>query len=323
MKNRILTFLLLLIFLPTVVFAVKDSATRIVVAADSTGDYTTVAEALRKVRGDFETPVTIFIKNGTYREKLLINSTINNLTIEGESPDSCIITWDDYAALRNMGTSNTYTVKVEGNNITFRNLTVENAAGPVGQAVAMHIIGDCVSFFNCRFLGNQDTLYASGRNSRQYFEDCYIEGTVDFIFGASTALFNRCHLHGKSDGYFTAASTPEETPVGYVFYHCKLTTSPDVNSMYLGRPWRPYASTYFIECELDGNINPHGWHNWGNKDNELTARYGEYGNKGKSASIDGRVTWSKIITEDEACQLTDPENIFTRTLKWNPFAEKL
>lgn len=318
MKNRILVLLFSLIIMPIAALAAQDAGTRIIVAADGTGDYATVGEALRKVRGDFDAPVTIFIKNGVYREKLLINSTVNNLIIEGENPDSCIISWDDYAGLRNMGTSGSYTFKVEGNNITFRNLTIENAAGHVGQAVAMHTIGDRISFINCRFLGNQDTLYASGRNARLYFEDCYIEGTVDFIFGAATALFNRCHLHGKRDGYFTAASTAAETPVGYVFYKCKLTTAPEVNSMYLGRPWRPYASTYFIECDLAGNINPQGWHNWGNKDNELTARYGEYGNTGNAASTDQRVTWSKIITESEAKQLINPEYIFTRVLKWNP-----
>ncbi len=319
MKNRFLSLLLSLIIMPAAIMAAEDAATRIVVASDASGDYATIGEALRKVRGDLDTPVTIFIKNGVYREKLLVNSTVNNLTIEGENPDSCIITWDDYAGLRNMGTSNSYTFKVEGNNITFRNLTIENAAGPVGQAVAMHVVGDRISFFNCRFLGYQDTLYASGRNSRQYYEDCYIEGTVDFIFGAATALFNRCHLHGKRDGYFTAASTPEETAVGYVFYRCRLTTAPEVNSMYLGRPWRPYASTYFIECDLEGNINPQGWNNWGNKDNELTARYGEYGNTGNAASTDERVVWSKVIPEEEAMQLIDPGHIFTRVQKWNPF----
>lgn len=318
MKQRILFLLLSLLIMPAFMLSAQDPGTRIVVAADSTGDYTTVGEALRKVRGDFDTPVTIFVKNGVYREKLLINATVNNLTIEGENPDSCIITWDDYASLRNMGTSATYTCKVEGNNITFRNITIENAAGPVGQAVAMHTIGDRIKFVNCRFLGNQDTLYTGGRNARLYFEDCYIEGTVDFIFGAATALFNNCHLHGKRDGYFTAASTAAETPVGYVFYKCKLTTAPEVTSMYLGRPWRPYASTYFIECDLDGAINPQGWHNWGNKENELTARYGEYGNNGNAASTDQRVLWSKIITAEEAKQLADPDYIFTRVLKWNP-----
>ena len=214
MNIRILSVLLTLFILPLALLA-GDGHTRSTVAADGSGDYTTVGEALRKLRGDFDDPVTIFIKNGVYREKLLVNATVNNLTIEGESPEGCIISWDDYAALRNMGTSGSYTCKVEGNNITFRNLTIENAAGPVGQAVAMHTIGDRISFINCRFLGNQDTLYTGGRNARLYFEDCYIEGTVDFIFGSATAFFNRCHLHGKQDGYFTAASTAEENPVGY------------------------------------------------------------------------------------------------------------
>ena len=316
MRNRIISLLLALAVVPAMWLSAE---TRIVVAADDSGDYKTVGEALRKVRGDFDDPVTIFIKNGIYREKLLVNATVNNLTIEGENPDSCIITWDDYAALRNMGTSATYTCKVEGNNITFRNLTVENAAGQVGQAVAMHTIGDRIRFINCRFLGNQDTLYTGGRNGRLYFEDCYIEGTVDFIFGAATAFFNRCHLHGKADGYFTAASTAAETPVGYVFYKCRLTTEPEVRSMFLGRPWRPYASTYFIKCEMDGNINPQGWNNWGNEDNESKARYGEYGNTGKAASTDHRVSWAKMLTADEAARITDPAYVFARSMEWNPF----
>lgn len=316
MKNRIISLLLAFVFVPTVWLSAE---TRIVVAADGSGDYKTVGEALRKVRGDFDDPVTIFIKNGVYREKLVVNATVNNLTIEGESPDSCIITWDDYAALRNMGTSGSYTCKVEGNNVTFRNLTIENGAGPMGQAVAMHTIGDRISFVNCRFLGNQDTLYTGGRNARLYFEDCYIEGTVDFIFGAATAFFNRCHLHGKADGYFTAASTAAENPVGYVFYKCRLTTAPEVKSMYLGRPWRPYASTYFVECEMDGNINPQGWNNWGNKDNEATARFGEYKSTGSAAAPASRASWSKSLTDDEAARLTDPVHVFGRTMEWKPF----
>lgn len=319
MKTRLFALLFGLLFLLPVAVAAQGTETRIVVAADGSGDYTTVGEALRKVRGDFDDPVTIFIKNGVYNEKLLLNATVNNLTIEGESPDSCIISWGDYAALRNMGTSGSYTFKVEGNNITFRNLTIENSAGPVGQAVAMHTIGDRIKFVNCRFLGNQDTLYTGGRDSRLYFEDCYIEGTVDFIFGSATALFNRCHIHGKGNGYLTAASTAEENPVGYVFNECTITTAPDVESIYLGRPWRPYASTYFINCDIDANINPQGWHNWGKESNEATARYGEYGSKGRGAAPDQRVPWSKRLTAEEAARLTAPTHLFSRTSTWNPF----
>lgn len=299
----------------------KDEQGRIVVSSDGSGDYKTVSEAVRKVRGDFDEPVTIFVRNGVYPEKLVVNATVNNLTIEGENPDSVIITYGDYASLNNMGTSGSYTAKVEGNNITFKNITFENSAGKVGPAVAMHTIGDRISFFNCRFLGNQDTLYTGGRNGRLYFEDCYVEGTTDFIFGSATALFNRCHIHGKADSYITAASTAAETPVGYVFYDCKVTADPEVTKLYLGRPWRPYASTAFIDCELPASIHPAGWHNWGDKANEATARYAEYGCKGPGADLSKRVDWEKSLTPAEAARLTDPTYIYDRILYWDPMAK--
>lgn len=295
----------------------------ITVAQDGSGDFTTVTAALKKLRGDLEDPVRIFVKNGRYEEKILINNTLNNVIIEGENPDSTIITYSDYAQLRNMGTSGSYTVRVDGNNITFRNITFENGAGRVGQAVAMHTTGDCISFFNCRFLGNQDTLYATGRNSRAYFEDCYVEGTVDFIFGAATALFKNCHIHAKGDGYLTAASTPRENAAGYVFHKCKVTAADEVKQTFLGRPWRPYASTFFIECELPDKIPAAGWHNWGNAENEKTARYGESGCYGPGAGKDSRVKWAKSLTKKEIRKLTDPGILFTRTSSWIPSEQKM
>ncbi len=298
--------------------AAKDKSGRIVVATDGTGDFTTLSEALRKVRGDFDTPVTIFVRNGVYKEKILINASVNNLTVEGENPDSVIITYGDYASLNNMGTSATYTIKIEGNNITFRNITFENSAGRVGQAVAVYTIGDKISFYNCRFLGNQDTLYTGGRNSRLYFDNCYIEGTTDFIFGSATALFNRCHIHGKANSYITAASTAAENPVGYVFNHCRVTAAPDVTKLYLGRPWRPYASTAFIGCELPDAIHPAGWDNWRDKANESTARYAESGCTGPGSATDSRVSWIKILSPDEASHLSNPDFIFNRRSNWQP-----
>lgn len=302
----------------TIVFAATESIHTITVAQDGSGDYNTVGEALRKVRGDMDYTTRIFIKNGRYHEKLTLNVTAQNLIIEGENPDSTIITYDDYASLRNMGTSGSYTFKVEGNNITFRNITVENAAGPVGQAVAMFTTGDCIKFFNCRFLGNQDTLYTGGRLSRLYFENCYIEGTTDFIFGAATALFNKCHIHGKINSYITAASTSSSNPIGYVFHKCKVTAAPGVDALYLGRPWRPNASTYFIECELPSSIHPAGWHNWGDAANETTARYGEYRCTGPGSDESKRVKWRKKLSAESAATLINPDSIFARTLRWNP-----
>lgn len=294
---------------------IKYSKT-ITVATDGTGDFTTIGDALKKVKGDFEDPVRIFVKNGVYHEKLLINYTVNNLTLEGESPDSTIITFGDYASLRNMGTSGSYTLRVDGNNITLKNLTIENSAGSVGQAVALHTTGDKIHVTGCRILGNQDTLYASGRNARALFDNCYIEGTVDFIFGAATALFRNCHIHAKSDSYLTAASTAADNPVGYVFHKCKVTAAPDVTKLHLGRTWRPYASTFFIGCELPGAIVPQGWHNWGNSDNEKTARYGEYKCYGKGSDESGRVTWRTRLSDSDAARLTDPTVIFAKSSDW-------
>lgn len=148
-----------------------------------------------------------------------------------------------------MGTFRTYTLKVEGNSITFKNLTIENNAARLGQAVALHTEGDRLIFINCRFLGNQDTIYTGAKGTRLYFLNCYIEGTTDFIFGPSTALFRNCTIHSKSNSYITAASTPKDVEVGYVFRDCKLTAAPGVDKVYLGRPWRPYAATVFINCE--------------------------------------------------------------------------
>ncbi len=240
------------------------------------------------------------------------------MTLEGESRKGTVISNGDYASLNNMGTSGSYTMRIDGNNITLKNLTIENTAGRVGQAVALHTTGDKIHVIDCDILGNQDTLYATGHNSRDLFDNCYIEGTVDFIFGAATALFRNCHLHAKGDGYLTAASTPKENKVGYVFHKCKVTADPEAKNVHLGRPWRPYASTFFIDCELPENINPKGWHNWGNAENEKTARYGEYKSHGPGAKDKERVGWKKTLNALDAAELTDPGRVFARNSVWIP-----
>lgn len=318
MKLKFLTILAVL-FPFFACAAVSDSDkydTTITVASDGSGDYATIGEALKKLKGDSEERVRIYIKNGFYNEKLLINYTINNLTLEGESRESTVISNGDYASLRNMGTSGSYTLRVDGNNITLKNLTIENTAGRVGQAVALHTTGDKICVRNCNITGNQDTLYASGRNSRNLYEDCYIDGTVDFIFGAATALFRNCHIHAKGNGYLTAASTAIDNPVGYVFHRCKVTAAKEAEKVHLGRTWRPYASTFFIECELPEAIVPEGWHNWGKVENESTARYGEYKCTGPGAKESSRVGWRKTLTDLEASSLTDPAVIFNSVSSW-------
>ena len=289
----------------------------LVVSRDGTGDFRTLQEAVESARAFMDYTVTIYVKNGVYKEKVIVPSWVENIDIIGEDRDKTIITYDDHANINKMGTFRTYTVKVEGSDITFKNLTIENNAAQLGQAVALHTEGDRLKFINCRILGNQDTIYTGAKFTRLYFKDCYIDGTTDFIFGPSTALFENCMIHSKRNSYVTAASTPKEAKYGYIFKHCKLTAEPGVDKVYLGRPWRPYAYTLFIECELGKHIVPAGWHNWGKQSNEETARYMEYKNTGEGANASERVAWSKQLTKKEAEAVT-VDAIFGTQSNWNP-----
>ena len=308
--------LLLLLSVVSAAWA-QERRDTLVVSRDGTGDFRTLQEAVESARAFMDYTVTIYVKNGVYKEKVIVPSWVENIDIIGEDRDKTIITYDDHANINKMGTFRTYTVKVEGSDITFKNLTIENNAAQLGQAVALHTEGDRLKFINCRILGNQDTIYTGAKFTRLYFKDCYIDGTTDFIFGPSTALFENCMIHSKRNSYVTAASTPKEAKYGYVFKHCKLTAEPGVDKVYLGRPWRPYAYTLFIECELGKHIVLAGWHNWGKQSNEETARYMEYKNTGEGANASERVAWSKQLTKKEAETVT-VDAIFRTQSDWNP-----
>lgn len=308
--------LLLLLSVVSAAWAQERQDT-IVVSRDGTGNFRTLQEAIESARAFMDYTVTIYVKNGVYKEKVIVPSWVENIDIIGEDRDKTIITYDDHANINKMGTFRTYTVKVEGSDITFKNLTIENNAAQLGQAVALHTEGDRLKFINCRILGNQDTIYTGAKFTRLYFKDCYIDGTTDFIFGPSTALFENCMIHSKRNSYVTAASTPKEAKYRYIFKHCKLTAEPGVDKVYLGRPWRPYAYTLFIECELGKHIVPAGWHNWGKQSNEETARYMEYKNTGEGANVSERVAWSKQLTKKEAEAVT-VDAIFGTQSNWNP-----
>ena len=308
--------LLLLLSVVSAAWAQERQDT-IVVSRDGTGNFRTLQEAIESARAFMDYTVTIYVKNGVYKEKVIVPSWVENIDIIGEDRDKTIITYDDHANINKMGTFRTYTVKVEGSDITFKNLTIENNAAQLGQAVALHTEGDRLKFINCRILGNQDTIYTGAKFTRLYFKDCYIDGTTDFIFGPSTALFEDCIIHSKRNSYVTAASTPKEAKYGYVFKHCKLTAEPGVDKVYLGRPWRPYAYTLFIECVLGNHIVHAGWHNWGKQSNEETARYMEYKNTGEGANASERVAWSKQLTKKEAEAVT-VDAIFRTQSNWNP-----
>jgi pectinesterase len=280
---------------------------RITVAQDGNSNYTTIQSAIDAARSFPDKRITIFVKNGIYREKVVVPAINTRLSIIGEDAEKTIITWDDYFNKINRGRNSTfytYTLLVIADDFVAENLTIENSAGPVGQALALYVKGDRCVFRNCRLLGNQDTLYTDGLNSRQYFDGCYIEGTTDFIFGPATALFSNCTIHSKRDSYITAASTPEGKPFGFVFINCKLTATPETKQVFLGRPWRDFAKTVFIKCEMGSHIVPEGWSNWSGTERDKTAFYAEYGNTGAGADVSQRVAWSRQLTKKEAKKYT-------------------
>ncbi len=320
MKNRILSLLLLLCMI-NAVWATEFNVD-FVVAADGSGDYSTVQAAINAVP-DYRKnkPTRILIKKGVYKEKIVIAASKENVHLIGE--EGTVLTYDDYAQKPNIfgenkGTSGSGSIYIFGPDLVAENITFENSSGPVGQAVACHVAGDRVIFRRCRFLGFQDTLYTFGENTREYYEDCYIEGTVDFIFGKATAVFNRCELRSKrSGGFLTAPATPEGCKYGYVFYDCRLTAEPDVEagSVWLSRPWRPYGKTVFIRCEMGRHIRPEGWNNWGNAENEKTSYYAEYASKGEGAYPDKRATWSHQLLNIEGYAI---EDVLKGNDGWNP-----
>ena len=299
-----------------------DNPDTIVVARDGTGEFRTISEAIEVCRAFMDYHKVIYVKRGTYKEKLIVPQWLQNIEICGEDRDQTIITYDDHANIvfpptgSAMGTFRTFTVRIDANDITFKNITVENNAARLGQAVALHTQGDRLLFINCRFLGNQDTVYTGMPYTRLLFRDCYIEGTTDFIFGPSTAWFEHCTIHCKTNSYITAASTPQDAAFGYIFNNCTVTLAPEVNKMYLGRPWRDYGYTLFMNSQLPQGIRPEGWHHW-EKQREQTARYMEYNNRGEGAKTDNRASWSRQLTKKEAQQITI-ERVFSLKNSWTP-----
>ncbi|MCD2424755.1 pectinesterase family protein [Niabella pedocola] len=279
------------------------------VAQDGSGNFTKIQDAIRAMRGYPLAPITLYIRNGVYNEKIELPANNTDVTFIGESVDSTIITYADYSGKGSLTTFTSYTAKISGNRFIAENITFVNAAGPVGQALALYVDADQALFKNCRFIGNQDTIFNGGETARQFFWNCYIEGTTDFIFGPATALYSHCIIKAKANSYITAASTTKGKAFGLVFTHCRILAEPGVKKLFLGRPWRAYAKTVFIHCEMPAAIAPEGWHNWSNPDNEKTVYYGEYGSQGPGSSASKRVSWARNIGA-VAATLYTPEQVF-------------
>lgn len=323
MKKLLISLLAIFAFTMAADAAGKyDNPDTLVVARDGSGEFRTIQEAVEVCRAFMEYTKVIYVKKGTYKEKIIIPQSLKNVQIVGEDRDNTIITYDDHANIRmpgteqKMGTFRTFTLNVRGFGITFKNLTIENNAPKLGQAVALHTEGDRLSFINCRILGNQDTIYTGNEGTRLFFKGCHIEGTTDFIFGPSIAWFEDCTILSRRNSYITAASTPQNQQYGYIFNNCRIVAGEGVDKVYLGRPWRDYGYTLFMNCEMGKHICPEGWHRW-EPQREKTARYMEYNNRGEGADTSKRVGWSRQLTKKEAKEITI-EKVFTINSNWLP-----
>ena len=292
-----------------------QAAVRVVVAADGSGDFKTVQQAVDSVSDNNSQRVVIEIKAGVYNEQIRVTSGKRFVTFRGEDPRKTVLTYR-LSAQEAGNTRLAFSTYVNANDFRAENVTFENTFGVGSQAVALFIDADRAAFKNCRFLGWQDTLFVNG--GRQFFKNCYIEGHVDFIFGTAAAVFEDCTIHSKGKGYVTAQyRLSNEENNGFVFLRCRLTGQDTGTGVYLGRPWRAYARVVFLQCWLDSHIKPEGWDNWRDPSREKTAWFGEYKSRGPGANAKARVGWSKQLTTDEAKQFSRAR-FFTRADKWDP-----
>ncbi len=302
----------------------------ITVAKDNSGDFNSIQDAINSITSY---PETIFVKSGVYYEKLELKRS--DVSVIGEDREGTIITYNDYAKMpmedgTNRGTFRSYTMLAIGDNITLKNLTIENSAGfggVVGQAVALFIEGNGIKVDNCKLLGHQDTLYtgplpkkekapggfrgptefAKRRVGNMCFTDCYICGEVDFIFGSAIAYFENCHIHclnrgEKVNGYMTAPSTYEGCRYGYVFNKCDITGNCPDNTFYLGRPWRIYGKTVLLNCRIGSHIMPELFHDWNKPESHDTSYFGIYNCEYDNFDKERKAGFVHILTDEEALE---------------------
>jgi pectinesterase len=299
-----------------------SAQTNLYVSLDGSNQFKSVQEAINAVPQTTSptNPCIIHIKAGTYKELLHAQREKHFVHLVGEDAEKTVLTYNLSAKMpgadgKPMGTFRTPSTIIDADDFTAENLTFENSAGPVGQALALRVDGDRVAFRNCRFLGWQDTILLN--RGRQYFEECYITGHVDFIFGGATAFFEKCHIHCLTNGYITAASTPQEQPFGFVFSNCRITgESPGVKT-YLGRPWRAFSSVTYLNTEMSGVVQPVGWNNWKDPAREETARYAEFNSTGPGADPKTRAPWARQLSAEEAKAIT-VEKVLGGADGWNP-----
>lgn len=276
--------------------------TRIQVATEG-GDFRSVQAAINAAKSFPDRRITIYIGPGVFEEQVVVWEWNTRLTLAGSGRGKTVLRWSAHFDSVNLGRNSTFhtsTLRVDAGDFQARDITIENRAGPVGQAIALSVNADRVLFERVNVKGYQDTLYLTGENNRVLFRDCMIEGTVDFIFGGALAVFDRCRLHSVGKGYVTAASTFEGQAAGFVFRDCRLTANDGVSGVYLGRPWRDHAQTVFLDCEMGAHIAPEGWHDWGRPESHERVIFAEFESRGAGASAGTRTPWSRQLTAQEA-----------------------
>ncbi|KAL7096860.1 hypothetical protein ACP275_10G106900 [Erythranthe tilingii] len=270
------------------------------------GNFTSIQAAIDSLPLVNQDRVLIDVHAGIYTEKVTIPSTKAYIKIQGAGAENTVVQWGDTASTQPLGTYGSATFGIDAPYFVAKNITFKNTAPipPEGadgmQGVALRISGDASAFAGCKFLGAQDTLY--DHRGRHYYEDCYIEGSVDFIFGDGRSYFKGCELHAIATGAVTAqnrSSSSENT--GFSLVNCRVTGS---NIVYLGRAWAPFSTTIFVYTYMENNINPEGWFDWGDPSRQLTVTFGEYQCSGPGSNTAGRVKWSKILTDEEAGRFT-------------------
>jgi len=324
-KMRVLDLALVFVFLSGAAQASRrvgatpraaiSGSSELTVAQDGSGDCRTVQQAVDLVPEKNTKPVVIHIKPGIYQEQVIVPAGKPFITFRGDDAKQTILTF--HLSAKDAGdTRLSFSTYVNAGDFHAENITFENSYGTGSQAVALFVNADRAVFHHCRFLGWQDTLFANG--GRQYYEDCYIEGHVDFIFGTATAVFENCLIHSKGQGYVTAQWRTSETETnGFVFRNCRLTGTDVGKGVFLGRPWRAYGRVVFINCWLGDHVRPEGWDNWRDPQREKTAWFGEYESRGPGAKPAARVPWSRQLTGAEAAQF-GTENFLRGNDNWRP-----
>ena len=306
-------------------------------------EYATVQSAVDAVPSGNADEAVVEIAPGDYEEHVLVPRDRPFVTMRAREPGTVRIrSGESVYTVKDKQLPRCTALTVEASDFTAAGIVFDNYASRanveaggrgVGQALAVSVTSDRVTFRKCTFLGHQDTLLADGPHygdgvSRQYYEDCEIEGTVDFIFGGATAVFNRCRLRFADRGYVAAASTREGQRFGFVFVDCTLSGKDGMKKSELGRPWRPYAQTVFIGCRFDDVLKPEGWSNWRNPANEKTAYFAEFGCIGPGADAAARHPWVHVGTLDDAAAYFAARGASTwrdalaGTDGWNPAGEK-